>query len=273
MTDNYQMLHKSAASRFSIWDAAEIFEYATSRFTAIHMTIMKDKNNHSNSYQHTFVRHIVWEAERFVFPFVNICAAMNINTTLPVYLNEVIFLITLFQTEPYDHGKLFTTFKACPHESGTHPIDINRVIPDYRHAWWKYRFDLAPFNMPLWMSVAQVKELVTSHFAQRPKMASMVPRPITNTRSDDPLLQQLQVLRAEVSHLGMELSQLLVAKLDAMSEAVAAFNRLEDPIDELREAMEASHAAVAMLQGHYETGRLGAPSSVEPFPRVQSLLC
>lgn len=99
----------------------------------------------------------------------------------------------------------------------------------------------------------------------------MVPRSTTHTRSNDPLLQQLQVLRAEVSHLGMELSRLLVAKLDATSEAVAALDRLEDPVDELREAMVASHAAVAMLQGHYDNGRLGGPSSVEPFPRLQSL--
>ncbi|KAG1841083.1 hypothetical protein C8R48DRAFT_779221 [Suillus tomentosus] len=272
MTDQYQMLHKSAASKFSIWDAAEIFEYATSRFTAIHIALMEDQTHHSSSYQHTFVRHIVWEAEHFVFPFVNICAAMNINTTLPVYLNEVLFLITSFQTEPhYDHKKLFAAFKACPHESANHPVDINRVVRDYRHAWWKHRFDLAPFDMPLRMSVATVKELVTDHFAQRPKMASMVPRSTTHTRSDDPLLQQLQVLRAEVSHLGMELSRLLVAKLDATSEAVAALDRLEDPVDELREAMVASHAAVAMLQGHYDNGRLGGPSSVEPFPRLQSL--
>ncbi|KAG2099261.1 uncharacterized protein F5147DRAFT_777381 [Suillus discolor] len=237
MTDHYQMLHKSAASKFSIWDAAEIFKYATSRFTVIHIELMKSKTQHSSSYQHTFVRHIVWEAEHFVFPFVNICAAMNINTTLPAYLNEVILLITSFQTKLYyDHGKLFAAFKACPHESPTHPVDINRV------------------------------ELVTDHFAQRPKMASMVPTPITHARSDDPLLQQLQVLRAEVSYLGMELGRLLVTKLDATREAVAALDRLEDPVDELREAMVASHVAVAMLQGHYDNGRLGGPSSIEPFP-------
>ncbi|KAG2089730.1 uncharacterized protein F5147DRAFT_780525 [Suillus discolor] len=269
MTDHYQMLHKSAASKFSIWDAAEIFKYATSQFTVIHIELMKSKTQHSSSYQHTFVRHIVWEVERFVFPFVNICAAMNINTTLPAYLNEVILLITSFQTELYyDHGKLFAAFKACPHESPTHPVDINRVVRDYRHAWWKHRFDLAPFDMPLRMSVALVKELVTDHFAQRPKMASMVPTPITHACSDDPLLQQLQVLRAEVSYLGMELGRLLVTKLDATREAVAALDHLEDPVDELREAMVASHMAVAMLQGHYNNGRLGGPSSVEPFPSL-----
>ncbi|KAG1798399.1 hypothetical protein EV424DRAFT_1546254 [Suillus variegatus] len=269
MTDHYQMLHKSAADKFSIWDAAEIFEYATSRFTIIHIELLKDKNHHSSLYQNAFVRHIIWEAEHFVFPFINICAAMNINMTLPAYLNEIIFLITSFQTEPHlDFEKLYAAFKACPHESAAHPVNINRVVLDYHHAWWKYKFDLALFQMPLRMSVAMVKELVTGHFAQRPKMASMVPSPITHTRSDDPLLQQLQVLQPEVSHLGMELSRLLVTKLDATREAVAALDRLEDPVDELHEAMVASHAAVAMLQGHYNTGGLGGPSSVEPFPRL-----
>ncbi|KAG1895099.1 uncharacterized protein F5891DRAFT_1194615 [Suillus fuscotomentosus] len=168
MTDNYQMLHKSAASTFSIWDAAEIFEYATSRFTVIHILLAKDKNHHANAYKYMFVKHIIWEAECFVFPFVNICAAMNINTTMPAYLNEILFLITSYQTEwYYDHVRLFNAFKACPHESTTDPIDIKRVVPNYRHAWWRYRFDLVSFDMPLQMSVAQVKELVAEHFTQR----------------------------------------------------------------------------------------------------------
>ncbi|KAG1792286.1 uncharacterized protein HD556DRAFT_1309363 [Suillus plorans] len=169
--------------------------------------------------------------------------------------------------------RLFNTFKACPHESTTDPIDIKRVVPNYRHAWWKYRFDLVSFDMPLRMSVAQVKELVAEHFIQRPKMASMVSRPIIHTHCDDLLLQQLMVLWTQVARLGMELSRVLVAKLDATDEAVAALNRLEDPVDELREAMAASHVAVAVLQADYKKGRLGASPSVEPFPHLEPLPC
>ncbi|KAG1829557.1 hypothetical protein DFJ58DRAFT_848672 [Suillus subalutaceus] len=261
MADDRRTLPKSAASAFSIWDVANIFEYATSRLTAIRIAVLEDDIDHSNSYQFSFVRYMVWEAEHFVTPSVNMCAAMNISMTMPLYLSEVLLLITSCQTEPYDHSKFFAAYKACPHQSVTHPVDINRVVPKYKHAWWEHRFDLLPFNMPLQISVAE------------PRMALMVPRPITHTHSDDPLMQQLQVLRAEVARLGMELTRVLVDKLDAMTEAVAAFNRLEDPVDELREAMEASHAAVAVLQEDYDNGWLGASPSIEPFPHPARLPC
>ncbi|KAG1868407.1 hypothetical protein F4604DRAFT_1927264 [Suillus subluteus] len=272
MTDDHRILHQSAADAFSIWDAANIFEYATSRFTAIHIALLEDDINHSNSYQHSFVKYMVWEAEHFVIPFVNMAVAMNLNTTMPPYLCKVLLLITSFQTEPYNHGKFFAGFEACPHQSVTHPVDINRVVPNYKHPWWTYRFDLLPFNMPIWISVAKVKELVAGHFAQRPRMALMVPRPITHTHgSDDPLLHQLQVLWTEVARLGMELSRVLVAKLDATSEAVAALNHLEDPLEEVSEAMAASHAAVAVLRGDYDNDRLGASPSIKPFPHLEPL--
>ncbi|KAG2039811.1 hypothetical protein BDR03DRAFT_1008805 [Suillus americanus] len=253
MADDRQTLPKSAASAFSIWDAVNIFEYTTSRITTIHLAVLKDDIAHSNSYQHSFVRYMVWEAEHFVTPFVNMCAAMNISTTMLPYLSEVLLLITSFQTKLYNHSKFFATYEACPHQPANHPIDINWVVPNYKHAWWMYQFELLPFNMPPQILVSEVKMLVAVHFAQQPRMALMVPRPIAHARSDYPLMQQLQVLQTKVAHL------------------VAAFNHLEDPVDELCEAMEASHVAVAVLQEDYNNGRLGGSPSIKPFPHPARL--
>lgn len=85
--------------------------------------------------------------------------------------------------------------------------------------------------------------------------------------SQDPLLQQLHVLRTEVARLGFELSEVLVTKLEATGIAVNAMNRLEGPLDEVYEAMAASHAAVSVLEGDYISGRIGTSPSRETFPK------
>lgn len=62
MTDQTRSLYESVAGSFSVWDAAHIFEYATSRFTAIHLAQLAEPNP-TGSYQYSFVQHLIWEAE------------------------------------------------------------------------------------------------------------------------------------------------------------------------------------------------------------------
>ncbi|KAG2354409.1 hypothetical protein BDR07DRAFT_1494625 [Suillus spraguei] len=225
MSEYHRALHEPLARSFSIWDAAHIFEYAASRFTAIHIAQLAETNR-SNSYQYSFVKYIVWEAERFVIPIVSICAAMNINATMPTYLSEVLLLITAFLTNPQDHRALFDAFEAFPHDELDDPMDSHRVVGQYHHCWWSYRFDMVPFALPLRIPLPTVKEFVVSHFAQRPAMALMIPPPVTHSRSQDPLVQQLYVLRAEVARLGEQLRQVLRRKLEATGEAIVAMDRL-----------------------------------------------
>ena len=95
-----------------------------------------------------------------------------------------------------------------------------------------------------------------------------MPEPIIHPRSEDPLLQQLQVLRTEVARLGLDLGHLLVSKLEATGAAVDAMNQLEQPVDEVRDAMAASHVAVALLEQDYNNGRIGTSPRGDPFPEL-----
>ncbi|KAG2341714.1 hypothetical protein BDR05DRAFT_1001555 [Suillus weaverae] len=70
MTDQQCTLQTVAAMDFLIWDVANIFEYATSRFTVIHIALLQHgTNRQSDSYRYSFSQHLVWEAECFVIPF------------------------------------------------------------------------------------------------------------------------------------------------------------------------------------------------------------
>ncbi|KAG1823312.1 hypothetical protein EV424DRAFT_1346336 [Suillus variegatus] len=171
MTNQIPALSESRIGALSIWDAAHVFEYATSRFTAIHITQMKEQNP-SNTYQHSFVQHLIWEVDRFVTLFVNICAAMNINTSMLAYLRKVLLLAATYQTDG-NMINLFENFRNCPHD------DVGDAISSHR--------------------VAKVKDLTADHFKQWPALGLMMPEPIIHPCSEDLLLQQLQVLQTEVA--------------------------------------------------------------------------
>ncbi|KAG1844595.1 hypothetical protein C8R48DRAFT_780248 [Suillus tomentosus] len=267
MTDQTRSLYESVAGSFSVWDAAHIFEYATSRFTAIHLAQLAEPNP-TGSYQYSFVQHLIWEAERFVIPFVSKCAAMNINSSMPVYLSNVLLHITDFQTEDRNHRTLFARFRDCPHNKDGDAVAQYRVVPRYRYCWWGTAFHFTPMQMPLRLSVAEVNELTADHFKQRPALGLLLPEPITHPRLDDPLIQQLHVLRTEVARLGLDLGQMLVAKLEATGAAVDAMNRLEQPLDEVYDAMAASQAAVDVLAEDYNNGRIGTSTRGDPFPEL-----
>ncbi|KAG2112358.1 uncharacterized protein F5147DRAFT_650992 [Suillus discolor] len=270
MINHHPALSESPAGAFSIWDAAHMFKYATSRFAAIHLAQMAEQNP-SVAYKYSFVQHLVWEAEvlqRFVIPFVSMCAAKNINTSMPTYLGKVLLLVTAYQTEGRDRIDLFADFWDCQHDDVGDLAFGHRVVPCYRHNWWNNSFYYSPMQMPLWFSVAEVKNLTADHFKQRPALGLMIPEPIIHPHSEDPLLQQLQVLRTEVAHLGLDLGHLLVNKLEATEAAVDAMNQLEQPVDEVCDAMAASRVVVAVLEKDYNNGRIGTSPRGDPFPEL-----
>ncbi|KAG1854307.1 hypothetical protein C8R48DRAFT_776694 [Suillus tomentosus] len=267
MSDQTRELYEAVAGSFSIWDAAHIFEYAASRFTAIHLAQLAEPNP-SGAYKYSFAKHLIWEAERFVIPFVSMCAAMNINTSMPVYLSHVLLHITTFQTEHENPKTLYENFRECPHDENGDAARHYRVVPRYRHSWWTTAFHFQNIQMPLRFSVAEVKQLAAAHFKQRPALGLLIPEPITHPRKDDPLLQQLHALRSEVARLGLDLGQMLVSKLEATGAAVDAMNRLEQPLDEVYDAMAASQAAVDVLAEDYANGRIGTSPRGDPFPEV-----
>jgi hypothetical protein len=56
-------MHSSKPTVISIWDAANIFEYATARFTAIRMALEKSQVPKTLVFRRKFVQHIIWEAK------------------------------------------------------------------------------------------------------------------------------------------------------------------------------------------------------------------
>ncbi|KAG2085105.1 uncharacterized protein F5147DRAFT_782213 [Suillus discolor] len=265
MTEQTRTLYESIASSFSIWDAAHIFEYATSRFTAIHLMQLAEPNP-SGAYQYSFVQHLIWEAECFVIPFLSKCTVMNINISMPVYLSNVLLHITYFQMEDRNHKSLFARLQDYPHNKDGKAVDQYRVVPRYHYCWWKTPCHFMAMQMP--PAFSSSGERANGRSLQTAALGLLIPEPITHPRMDNPLLQQLHVLRTEVGWLGLDLGHMLVSKLEATGAAVDAMNRLEQPLDEVYDAMAASQAAVDVLAEDYNNGRIRTSLHGDPFPQL-----
>ncbi|KAG2353901.1 hypothetical protein BDR07DRAFT_1495478 [Suillus spraguei] len=134
-------MNKQALASISLWDVANIFEYATSRFTAIRLALDKSQVSRTVMFRNRFVQHIVWEAERFVFPFINMCATSNTSAALPEYLNGVVKMLVEWQIGLLDDDNLFRRFWKHEFDLSSDLMSRYRIVDTYTYGWWKDRFD------------------------------------------------------------------------------------------------------------------------------------
>lgn len=113
--------------------------------------------------------------QKFVFPFINICATSNTSPALPEYLNDVVKMLTEWQLGILDDEGLFQTFSTSRADLAGDLMSRYRVVATFQYCWWKDRFDIIPFEMPHRITLEEVQELYRGHAAQ---IVSLIPLPI-----------------------------------------------------------------------------------------------
>ncbi|KAG1766491.1 hypothetical protein EV702DRAFT_1204104 [Suillus placidus] len=162
---------------FTILDATNLLEYATSCFAAIWIACDQSHVPQSPAYISSFVQRLQWEANTFVFPYTNICMVLNIHPTMPDLLRSIIDRFARLQT-----GN--TTGE--------------QVVTNYTHDWWKDRFDMLGFALPS-LNVNEVMDMAIDYFEQLPLGAMLLPGPVIADRFDGaPLLNQILAVKARV---------------------------------------------------------------------------
>ncbi|KAG2738381.1 hypothetical protein P692DRAFT_201812142 [Suillus brevipes Sb2] len=235
-------MHSSEPTVVSIWDAANIFEYATARFIAIRMALEKSQVPKTLVFRRKFVQHIIWEAEKFVFLFINICATSNTSPALPEYLNDVVKMLTEWQVGLLDDKDLFHTFSTNRSDIAGNLMSRYRVVSTFAYSWWKDRFDLIPFEMPHRITLEEVQELYQAHASQMPSGYMLLPdvRRSAGMGGPDPLIVNLRGLREDLEMLGDHLQLWLSRKTDEGRVTLEAKARLEGPVDNFNDAMAVS---------------------------------
>ncbi|KAG1840762.1 hypothetical protein F4604DRAFT_1939960 [Suillus subluteus] len=216
----------SAQHAPTLWDVANIFEYATSHFAAIRESLDKSRVSCTPHYREQFVQHLVWEADRFVFPFINMCAINNTQPCLPEYLKQIVKMLTSWQVGALDNPNLF-------HEFATHHFDTSgdlmvryRNVQIYQYTWWKNRFDLMPFEVPDRITMREVLLLCNTHMQQTPAAHILMLDIHRHAVGPDPLLNNLRVIRDDLKDLGTKLEDWLA---DKIKDGSTTFRRNDQP--------------------------------------------
>ncbi|KAG1856165.1 hypothetical protein F4604DRAFT_1685566 [Suillus subluteus] len=214
----------SAQPAPTLWDVANIFEYATSRFAVIQESLDKSRVSRTPHYREQFVQHLVWEAD----------------PCLPVYLKQIVKMLMSWQVGALDNPGLF-------HEFATHHFDTSgdlmvryQNVRIYQYTWWKDRFDLMPFEVPNRITMREVLLLCNTHMQQ--------------TWVQTPCSTISRVIRDDLKDLGTKLEDWLADKIKDGSTALEEMTSLEGPVDDLHDAMAASQQLLDANRGHPASG-------------------
>ncbi|KAG1839663.1 hypothetical protein DFJ58DRAFT_733253 [Suillus subalutaceus] len=204
----------------TLWDVANIFEYATSRFAAIRESLDKSQVSRTPHYQERFVQHLVWEADRFVFPFINMYAINNTQPCLSEYLKQVVKMLTSWQMGALDNPSLFHKFSTHQFDTSGDLMVRYRNLWIHQYTWWKDRFDLMPFEVPNRLTMHEVIQLYRTHMQQTPAAHILLPEIRRRAVGPDPLLNNLRVIRDDLEDLGTKLKDWLTEKIKDGSTAL-----------------------------------------------------
>ncbi|KAG0693557.1 hypothetical protein DFH29DRAFT_881368 [Suillus ampliporus] len=231
------MSHSSTRStheldEFTLWDAANVLEYATSWFAAIWRVCNKNNVTRMLAYKVSFVRHLQWELDVSAQSVVT-----NIHPPIPDLLRIVISRFTCFQIGNIDAEELHNQFFSDCLPSVEASWSSNQVVHNYSHDWWKDCFNRLGFSLPV-VNIDEVLDMTKDHFKQLPMGAMLVPGPVVTGQAEgDALFNQIVAVRAHLQHLGEAMASLLDEKTQITAAVVSTMSQLEAPIDEVEEAL------------------------------------
>lgn len=88
---------------------------------------------------------------------------MNIHPTIPALLRSVMSCFARLQTGSITAEKLFQEFHTECSPNDQRLWSNHRIVSTYHHDWWKDRFDILGFQLPI-LNVSEVMEMTEDHF-------------------------------------------------------------------------------------------------------------
>ncbi|KAG1776219.1 hypothetical protein EV702DRAFT_1198538 [Suillus placidus] len=226
-----------AITDFTIWDATNILEFTTSQFAAIWMACDQSHMPQMPAYKASFIQHLQWDADHFVFPYITICMVLNIHPTMPDLLRSILGRFSRLQTGNITTEQLHDEFFTYCSPNDPELRSNHCVVLNYSYDWWKDHFDTLGFVLPF-LDVDEVLEMTQDHFEQLPMGAMLVLGPaVTGQVEGDALLNQILAVRARIQHLGKTLASMLEEKTQKAAAAASTMSQLEGPMDELEDAL------------------------------------
>ncbi|KAG2114326.1 uncharacterized protein F5147DRAFT_650104 [Suillus discolor] len=234
---NSSTLYTYELSDLTAWDVANVLEFATSQFTSIWLVCHQNNIPRMPTYKFSFIRHLQWEVDCFVFPYIHVLLVLNIHPTMPDLLRTLIGWFSRFQTGIITTKQLHNEFFLHCSPNGPQVSSNHRMVLNYRYDWWKDRFDCLGLELPV-LNVHEVMEMTQDHFEQLPMGAMLVLGPAVTSQVDgDALFNQIVTVRTHLQHLGEAMASLLEQKHQIAAAAASTMSQLEALIAELEQVL------------------------------------
>ncbi|KAG2086763.1 uncharacterized protein F5147DRAFT_781538 [Suillus discolor] len=201
-------------------DIATIFEYATSRLSAIRTQLESSRLKLPQKTHRIIGQYLNWEGESFTLPWISFCARLSISLLLSRNLCFFVGLLTNFE-EVYDS---FMTLLAAP----AGPWQKGRLARTYWMPWWINVPDVIADEAALhkYPNCVEVQEIIAEHFKQLPKGKILIMPAMVADAMVTPVAQ-LSSIHAKVLHEGQLIVKLLEDKVVEAKMVAATMLRMD----------------------------------------------
>ncbi|KAG1796140.1 hypothetical protein EV424DRAFT_1547222 [Suillus variegatus] len=210
-------------------DITSIFEYASSRLSAIRTELETSHVSLTPRTRRIIGKYLNWEGESFTLPWMSFCAGLSISPPLSRNLRFFVGVLSMKQVglitnyeEVYD---AFMTLPAAP----PGPWQKGQLAQTYWTPWWMELADLKSdqdfFNT--YPNCVQVQQIIGEHFKQLPEGRILITPAMFAHPMSTPVAQQLSTIHTEVLHEGQLIVKMLEDKVVEAKMVAATMLRMD----------------------------------------------
>ncbi|KAG1794021.1 hypothetical protein EV424DRAFT_1548129 [Suillus variegatus] len=197
-------------------DIASIFEYASSRLSAIRTELEISNLTLPQRTCWIIGKYLNWEGESFTLPWMSFCAGLSISPPLSRNLRFFVGVLSMKQVGLLgNYEEVYDAFMTLP--------------ATYWTPWWIELADLKAnqdfFNT--YPNCVEVQNIIGEHFKQLPEGRILITPAMFAHPMSTPVAQQLSTIHAEVLHEGQLIVKMLEDKVVEAKMVAATMLRMD----------------------------------------------
>ncbi|KAG1889099.1 uncharacterized protein F5891DRAFT_974223 [Suillus fuscotomentosus] len=210
-------------------DIAAIFEYATSRLSAIQTELESTRHTLPIKTHRIIGQYLNWEGESFTLPWMSFCAGLSISPPLSRNLWFFVGVLSMKQaglvTNFEEIYNALMTLPAAP----AGPWQKGRLARTYWTPWWMNTANIIADDnfLHTYPNCVQVQQIIAEHFKQLPEGKVLITPATLTIPMCTPVAEQLSNIHAKVLHKGQLIVKMLEDKVVEAKMVAATMLRMD----------------------------------------------
>ncbi|KAG2096760.1 uncharacterized protein F5147DRAFT_778269 [Suillus discolor] len=196
-------------------DIAGIFEYATSRLSAIRTKLESTRLTLPMKTRWIIGQYLNWEGESFTLPWMSFCAGLSISLPLSRNLQFFIGVLSMKQVGLVTNfEEVYNAFMTLP-AALAGPWQKGRLTRTYWTPWWINTANMIADDdfLHKYPNCVEVQRIIAEHFQQLPEGKVLITPATLTIPMCTPVAQQLSNIHVEVLHEGQLIVKMLEDKV------------------------------------------------------------